>query len=253
MFPVRLVKRSNGKVDKIPLVKWNPVDGKATTDPKGIMSLWWHEPDLAVGIATGMRSGVYVVDIDDPSRLEELGLDLAGSQRVKSQRRGGWHHYFGPPEDGLPAANAADAGGVDFRGDGGMVVAWPGAEEVGELTPLRASVAAWARSHERVLQADGTWSGERFELAEVITADRNNTLSRYAWQLLHRHNGMSEQDLFTALWSENVERCAEPMSEREVTGIARHAVRRFVPRISQEAWDYARRAVQEWKEKQCQR
>jgi hypothetical protein len=82
-----------------------------------------------VGIATGARSGVFVLDIDTKNvdgfaELAKLG-DLPDTYAVQTPT-GGAHLYFRHP--GFPVRNSAPksnpiAPGLDIRGDGGYVVA----------------------------------------------------------------------------------------------------------------------------------
>src|SRR6516162_5154723 len=61
VFPVALVKRQDGKLDKKPLVKWGAA---ATTDAKQIKEWWRRWPNALVGVPTGRRSGLVVLDVD---------------------------------------------------------------------------------------------------------------------------------------------------------------------------------------------
>ncbi len=75
------------------------------------------------GIATGERSGIFVVDIDSPDandRFNALG-ECPATLTVSTPR--GHHVYFKWP--GFPVRGSASklAKGVDVRGDGGYVVA----------------------------------------------------------------------------------------------------------------------------------
>lgn len=126
----------------MPLVKWST---EATTDPK-IIAVWWDHlyPDADVCIKTGAESNLVVVDWDaykqeDPTHWPLGGFDTTYWARTP---KGGWHFYFTHP--GYPVANSAGklAPFIDVRGDGGMVVAYPGSnEEIG----LAAAPAEWLK------------------------------------------------------------------------------------------------------------
>jgi hypothetical protein len=94
---------------------------KATQDPQQIRTWWQQFPDAAVGIPMGKRSGLIVVDIDDPAALAASGLDLSDGVPVPTHRPGGTHYYFALPVSGkLPPGNAH--GGIDCRSEGNFVV-----------------------------------------------------------------------------------------------------------------------------------
>jgi hypothetical protein len=71
------------------------------------------------GIATGERSGVVVVEEDEPGLIEKLG-DIPPTLTVRSAR--GRHYYFQWPGFPVPSPIGMLAPHVDIRGDGGMVV-----------------------------------------------------------------------------------------------------------------------------------
>lgn len=95
----------------------------ATTDI-GVIGHWWSDaPDRNIGLPTGLRFDV--IDVDVPDGLPTLG-------RLRQQDRavhgwvdtasGGTHLYITPT--GLPN-KARWLPGVDYRGEGGYVVAPP--------------------------------------------------------------------------------------------------------------------------------
>ncbi|WP_167760482.1 bifunctional DNA primase/polymerase [Blastococcus sp. CT_GayMR16] len=107
---------------KHPLVKWQDA---ATTDPARVRALWRKHPGANVGVVTGVRSGVFVLDVDgDEGRASLASLErqhgrIPKTYRVRSGR--GEHIYFRAVE-GL-RNRAAVRTGLDVRGEGGLVVA----------------------------------------------------------------------------------------------------------------------------------
>ncbi len=93
-----------------------------------------HHPHAGYGIATGVRSGIFVVDLDgeDASRkFDELGGSDDTYTVETGRDGGGWQLYFQYP--GFPVRNTikelwdngkkgAEAQGIDTRGEGGYVV-----------------------------------------------------------------------------------------------------------------------------------
>ncbi len=102
----------------------------ATTDPR-VVGRWWQRwPSANVGVPTGKKSGVVVLDVDDGG-LESLAkLERAGAPVPKAARTrtggGGMHVFFRSPR-GTEIRNSAGllGPGLDVRGEGGYVVVPP--------------------------------------------------------------------------------------------------------------------------------
>ncbi len=131
-----------GSVGKHPAVLWRYLT--AGEKVRG-------EPGCGYGIATGERSGIFVVDLDGEAAailFDGLG-PCPETFTVRTPREGGgWHLYFKWP--GFPVRSSAGALGkkIDVRGDGGFCCA-PGSPHKGggryEITddvPL-AEAPAW--------------------------------------------------------------------------------------------------------------
>ena len=110
----------------------------ASVDEPQIRRWWLQWPAANVGIATGARSGLVVVDVDldrggraSLQVLHDAGRVLPPSRRV-STGGGGFHLYYRQPA-GTVVPNTAGRlpnvsallPGIDLRGDGGYVVAPP--------------------------------------------------------------------------------------------------------------------------------
>jgi len=118
----------------------------------GIAEKWSGGEDSSFGIATGHRSGVFVVDVDvrdDRNGLEALAAmgEFPETYTVRTPT-GGYHFYFALPDFPVKTSGNQVAPGVDIRGEGGFVVA-PGMphknggtyEEVVDVPP--AAAPAW--------------------------------------------------------------------------------------------------------------
>lgn len=128
VFPVR--------GDKRPLVKWGEA---ATTDAAQIRAWWARWPLAMIGMPTGARSGIDVLDVDRKggvdglANLRALGIDpFQLSPIVAETPSGGLHFYMA---HGGPLKNSAGllAEGVDVRGDGGMVTLPPSIRDLNDL------------------------------------------------------------------------------------------------------------------------
>lgn len=99
----------------------------------------WGEdhPSAGVGIVCGPASGVVVIDVDRLEALDEIaaaGIVLPATRTAQSPR-GGKHLFYRLPA-GPPMGNHTGAlpAGVDVRGEGGQVVAYPAsADPIAEM------------------------------------------------------------------------------------------------------------------------
>jgi len=108
----------------------------ATTCPDRIRDYWMSFPYAMLGVATGPKSGVFVVEADTPD-----GHDVDGIANLAAliEKHGplpatiealspsnSWHLWFKWPE-GLDIRNSASVigEGIDVRGEGGMVLTAP--------------------------------------------------------------------------------------------------------------------------------
>ena len=110
--------------DKIPIItSWTEFQQKRAT-PEQIHTWWGLWPKANIGIITGDISGVVVLDLDSREAAEEVKklIPLNGNPIVSTGK--GWHVYFRHTGERLNN-RAAIRPGIDFRGDGGYVVAPP--------------------------------------------------------------------------------------------------------------------------------
>jgi hypothetical protein len=100
----------------------------ATTDP-GVIRGWWARwPNANIGIATGKKSGIFIMDIDPrhggPASLGEHAAD-PGTDLIVLTGGGGQHFYYAyDPKHPMESAIGV-LPGIDVRGDKGYVVAPP--------------------------------------------------------------------------------------------------------------------------------
>lgn len=102
----------------------------ATRDPDAISRLFSHRNASLIGIATGIRSGFDVLDIDvkhDAARAWLIAAkDRIPATRTYQTRSGGFHVLFRHAE-GVHNTESHIAKGVDTRGEGGYIIFWFGA------------------------------------------------------------------------------------------------------------------------------
>ena len=116
---------------KTPLTRHGHLD--ATTDRRRVQAWWRRSPWAKIGIPTGAASGLVVVDVDVHGAVDGLrsfvragdaGL-VKGWGLLVSTPTGGQHAYF-PAIPGVEQRSwQAGSAGIDFRGDGGYIIAPP--------------------------------------------------------------------------------------------------------------------------------
>lgn len=229
--------------EKIPATKHGINDW---SDNPGQVPVWWgHDPWHNVGIVTGQPSGgVFAIDLDvhDP---EHSGIEtLRDWEAVHGKLPETWEQVTGSGGRQLfyrasrKVRNSANGElGVDVRGDGGFVVAPPSVHPNGE--PYE-----WSTSPDDCEIADANdavWefldyvrpstSGEGgaakapFELPGEITANRNDTLFRYASSL--REKGLDESSIRVLVMDANARLCKPPLPESEIDRTIMRTVSRY--------------------------
>lgn len=114
----------------------------ATTDAGQVRAWWSRWPKAAIGLRTGIESGLFVIDVDVKNGAPGLGsweaLQKAHGPipqtRIARTVSGGWHYYFKHPGPGtvIRTDSNVPAPGIDVRGDrNGYVVAPPSIVETG--------------------------------------------------------------------------------------------------------------------------
>jgi len=106
----------------------HPLTGHGVSDASGDLGIvqgWWERwPNANIGLATGTVSGVVVVDIDDTTAFESLGLEPIETLTCQTGRGdGSVHLYFRPPVQLITSKTLIK--GVDIKGEKGYVVAPP--------------------------------------------------------------------------------------------------------------------------------
>jgi hypothetical protein len=191
---------------KHPLVKWGEV---AITDPVQIADWWRRWPRALIGMPTGRRSGIVVVDVDikDPAAYGPdtlaYALDCAvlPTTPIAHTASGGFHIYFAvnPRVEIRNSAGEKELGrGLDVRGQGGYVVlpspgsgySWDPHWNFDTVAPVMAP--AWLGHRQRPERADR--HGRRLDpqaiLAEACRrirqagpGDRHDTINREAFSV----------------------------------------------------------------------
>lgn len=191
---------------------------------EAVIEKWWaDEPNANIGIACGRPSGVVVFDVDGEvgeESLKALNLALPLTPAVSTGR--GVHMYFRLPDEAL-GNRAGMSPGLDFRADGGYVVAPPSVHPDGHLyewavdytVPFAAIPAEILEMARQSVSVSQTLEGP------IPKGKRNDTAFRQASAM--RRLGMDEEAIFTALRADK--RYDPPLSDFELSRIAKNAAR----------------------------
>jgi hypothetical protein len=215
---------------KTPLVKGG--FHAATRDPEQVWDWWSREPSANIGIPTGAVSGIDALDVDPGgedslAKLETQHGPLPDTRKVRTGR--GKQLYFRHP-GGLIRCNAGALGnGLDFRADGGYVVASPSVHpnrtvytSLNDLPP--ADMPTWLVGLLTKPKAQAKSAGANG--GKIAAGKRNATLTSIAGNL--RRQGLPESEILESLRGINDRQCDPPLSESEIATIAA-SVGKYVP------------------------
>jgi hypothetical protein len=213
---------------KKPLTKHGHLD--ATTDPDQIAAWWAQHPRANVGIVTGARSGILVLDVDSSDgdlALIELGAAVPTLTSVTAK---GKHLYFvHAPAMGCCVALRP---GLDVRGDGGYVVAPPSVHESGfvyrwddeHFMGWGANLAPLPESLHQILLENHRPPKASLGGGVLREGQRNVGLTKFAGSVAAGARHLDE--VLEAVLASNQARCRPPLSPKEVTDIAKSIWRR---------------------------
>lgn len=192
----------------------------ASSDPEQIQQWWSAWPKAGIGLATGARSSLVVIDVDAAHGGDRTLESLAATKKLEPDTLtattggGGRHllyvHPGAPHRVGNPAGRLPGIGttpGVDMRGDGGYIVVAPSIHASGhqyrweETSPPPAPTPPWVvaveaprrpaaalrlapgASEELGAYADAVLRAEVGRVAQATQGQRNVELNRAAFAL----------------------------------------------------------------------
>ncbi len=201
----------------------------ASADPSTIRRWWAKAPAANVGIVTGHRSGLFVVDLDEHKAGYDWGdLPLLPGTVQQFTGGGGRQLFFALPSGlTLPNTTGRIGPGIDTRGEGGYVVAPPSMHPSGR-------VYAWdveAHYDDLPLAPVPPWLISKLQdiprpipstplPAAVPQGSRNAFLFKEASRL--RRQGYAVDEI-TAMLAVPNQRCTPPLGTQELRTIAESA------------------------------
>ncbi|MGP0092182.1 MAG: bifunctional DNA primase/polymerase [Xanthobacteraceae bacterium] len=215
----------------------------ATADTKQIDAWWTQYPFANIGVATGSKSKIIVLDIDPRNggaeTLKRLAAELGPlPDTITSDTGGGGQHLvFEYPDFDVrkDSAGKVFGPGVDVLSNGSLIVAPPSWHETGKRysweegksprdLPAAQLPQAWLdrlrdRDHEHSVH-DGEASTDA-----ILEGERNTSLTRLAGKL-HRDR-LSSDAISAALHAENRQKCSPPLDNAEVDKIVASITTRY--------------------------
>jgi hypothetical protein len=222
---------------------------EATTD-EGQIRRWWQEnPDYNIGIATGVKSGIWVLDIDGgegEAALRTLEQQYGPTPNTVEAISGGSgrHLFFKLPADRtIRNSTGKVAEHVDVRACGGYIIAAPSLHPSGRLycwsvdsANTFADAPDWLldraagprkATHSRTAAAvtSAEWA---MLLGAVVEGQRDCTVTKLAGHLL-RH-GVDLIVVLSLLDSFNATRCTPPLPAKDIERIVSSIARKEISR-----------------------
>ncbi|HOD28552.1 MAG TPA: bifunctional DNA primase/polymerase [Syntrophales bacterium] len=196
--------------DKKPFIPWAAYQKQFAT-PEEIRSWWADHPDAMVGLVTGTISGILVIDCDTPEGFEAVRKMLPDALILPIARtpRGGWHLWFVYPAGSGITVGTGVIPGVDFRGEGGYIIAPPSVNGNGKAY-------TWEEGKSIGDVPLGTVPLsliKKLSLYRGSNADRRHKATNGDNGDKYFHQGRRDEDLFTVANSLIKNRCAPDFSE----------------------------------------
>ncbi|NEI02402.1 phage/plasmid primase, P4 family [Rhizobium leguminosarum] len=208
------------------------------------VAAWFKEASESnIGIATGKRSNLLVIDIDPRNggveSLENAEREIGKlpPTLVVSTGGGGKHYYYKRPGKKIKKDNSGKlvGAGVDILTDGGFVVApgsahmsgkfyeWEKVDGYNAILPAKLS-KAWVKH----LRGKREKAKERVASSTYIReGQRNDQLTSFVGKLLH--SGVDAGDLLPSAIVWNQRHCEPPLEEEEVRRVVESVSRYGAP------------------------
>lgn len=198
---------------KLPAVEWKLYQSIPATLEQ--IKTWFTSSDYGIGLVTGKRSGVAVIDCEADDNWSDLSSPLI------SQTGTGGRHYFFKYDGVVRNSVRLDGKPRDIRGEGGYVLLPPSihpngkpylwiAKNISKIDQLPTFPESQAKRQEfRNLD----WG----EVAKVFEGGRNDSAARVAGSILRRFpSDQWELIGWEALKAWNLKSCEPPLNEMEL-------------------------------------
>jgi len=172
------------------MVKWAEIN---TITEEDIKSWWGKWPEANIGLLTGTRSGVFVIDIDGEKAKESIiGKKWDATVTAITGRKGGFHYYFKMGDYKVPSKSNI-LPGIDSRGDGGYAVLPPSIH----WSKNKYRWADWGNPFESPVMEPMSWVKEIFESPQTKPSESFQKVDdRYSKTIRGQGEGHRDEDLF---------------------------------------------------------
>lgn len=221
----------------------------ATLDAEQIKKWWNAYPNCNIGIATG--DGLGVIDVDRHGsdkayeyieQWEKDNTTLPYTLKANTGQDGNHILYWFDSND---LKNSTSSIGIDFRGQGGYIVAPPSIHPVtgkayewannAEIAKADTTVLAFIESLKGEKKETNALVGTRYHLPEMITrGERNTELFKYAASLQGR--GFSDDEIELQLTSAATKHCDPPLNVSEIKKLLDNVLNRY-EKGTRHTWD----------------
>jgi len=225
--------------NKKPFIRWEEFQKRLPTTEE--INKWWQDyPEAQVGIVTGIISGLCVIDLDDAEAgkaFEELVPDSLLMPTVITPR-GGKHHYFKCVDATLTNKAMLLGKKMDFRGNGGYVLAPPSTNGKGNkytflsslkdialpYLPINIIKILSSSSYSNVTKTEDESVTKRYKALQMLQeGTRDNDLFHIANCIIK--GGMKDTEALQVL-EILAKSCTPPFPEKEVKEKIKSALRR---------------------------
>jgi len=212
------------KASKKPCIEWEQYQEERAEEE--LIRSWWERwPEANLAIITGAISRIVVLDVDGTEGEESLKKNRLAVPITPTARTGGGglHYYFKHPD--RPCKNFTKKyPGIDFRGDGGYVVAPPSLHSSGNhyqwiVAPGDKELADppdWLLELIEEQKTGGRLEPDEWAV-DIPEGTRNNEITRRAGSLLSK--GYSLEAAFSMLLAINEQHCKPPLPKGEIKQI----------------------------------
>ncbi len=197
---------------------------QSSTDPRTVRTMFAGRPKANLGIVTGSRSGIVVLDVDPRNGGTESLAALqkrfgALPETLRASTPSGGEHYFFRCREKVPNSSGKLGPGLDVRGDGGYVAARP--------STVSGVTYTWTKRHKMahlpldllaaMKSSSRNCSGDL--PLRIREGERDTILFKHSRVLYGQ--GLSHDEVLEAVRSVNAERCNPRLSDAAVRRISR--------------------------------
>lgn len=213
---------------------------KATDNKVFLTKRWEREPRYNIGILTGKKSNLVVLDVDSiegKSLFEKLSKDDPQTVMVQTGKEVGKHIYYLYDEDfakengGKISNKVRFLEGMDLRSDGGYVLGvgsrhangnfykWINSPKDFKVQPMPKWLKNYLKNSTSKQNADASNVLKDLNITKEIPSGRRNSSLFQIAEKLHRNFGFEFDDVKPIVENINEKYCNPPVSDKELENL----------------------------------